>query len=251
MYYDPVMCMMVPGGKTKDELSLAQKKQVVTELKGFLKKSYNFSDEREYARAYEDLRHMFTTGSRKSISGLFENAVKKTGSHDSVETKDAEFQMFGPEFHHPIIKANSKEEAIKKAKQIYGWGGKVEAVKVSDEKTIDKAIRSCDANNKFAKGDLVKYYNSIYKIISYNEKDNTYSLVSIPGSGSRMIADRIDKEGKKISKIPKGIFTDQWGSKWEVTYGGKDNWSAKSIKSGEKKTFNDDWILRGGRLEWK
>lgn len=63
---------------------------------------------------------------------------------DSVKTKDAEFQMYGPEFHHPIIKANSKEEAIKKAKEIYGWGGKVEAVKVSDEKSLDKAIRNCD-----------------------------------------------------------------------------------------------------------
>ena len=83
MKYDPVMCMMVDDSvKTNDELSLAQKKQVVTELKGFLKKSYNFSDESEYARAYEDIRQMFTTGSRKSISGLFENAVKKTGSHD-------------------------------------------------------------------------------------------------------------------------------------------------------------------------
>ena len=87
MRYDPIMCMMVDDSvKTHDELSLAQKKQVVTELKGFLKKSYNFSDESEYARAYEDLRHMFTTGSRKSISGLFENAVKKTGAHDSVKT---------------------------------------------------------------------------------------------------------------------------------------------------------------------
>ena len=90
MRYDPIMCMMVDDSvKTQDELSLAQKKQVVTELKGFLKKSYNFSDESEYARAYEDLRYMFTTGSRKSISGLFENAVKKTGAHDSVKTKDA------------------------------------------------------------------------------------------------------------------------------------------------------------------
>lgn len=82
--YDPILCMMVDKpDKAQDELSLAQKKQVVTELKGFLKKSYNFSDESEYARAYEDLRHMFTTGSRKSISGLFENAVKKTGAKDS------------------------------------------------------------------------------------------------------------------------------------------------------------------------
>ena len=90
MRYDPIMCMMVDDSvKTHDELSLSQKKQVVTELKGFLKKSYNFSDESEYARAYEDLRYMFTTGSRKSISGLFENAVKKTGAHDSVDVKDS------------------------------------------------------------------------------------------------------------------------------------------------------------------
>lgn len=89
MKYDPIMCMMVDDSvKTNDELSLAQKKQVVTELKGFLKKSYNFSDESEYARAYEDLRHMFTTGSRKSISGLFENTVKKTGAHDSASALD-------------------------------------------------------------------------------------------------------------------------------------------------------------------
>lgn len=89
MKYDPIMCMMVDDSvKTRDELSLAQKKQVVTELKGFLKKSYNFSNESEYARAYEDLRQMFTTGSRKSISGLFKNAVKKTGSHDS-KSKDS------------------------------------------------------------------------------------------------------------------------------------------------------------------
>ena len=74
--------------KARDELSLAQKKQVVTELNGFLKKSYNFSNESEYARAYEDLRQMFTTGSRKSISGLFKNAVKKTGAHDSASALD-------------------------------------------------------------------------------------------------------------------------------------------------------------------
>ena len=88
--YDPILCMMVDEpAKAQDELSLAQKKQVVAELKGYLKKSYNFSDESEYARAYEDLRHMFTTGSRKSVSGLFENAVKKTGAQDSAKAHDA------------------------------------------------------------------------------------------------------------------------------------------------------------------
>lgn len=112
MKYDPIMCMNVPDSvKTHDELSSSQKKQVVTELKGFLKKSYNFSDESEYARAYEDLRHMFTTGSRKSTSGLFENAVKKTGAKDS--------------------------------------------------KTIDKAIKTCDASS-----------------ITYNEIKSVYNLVS-------------------------------------------------------------------------
>lgn len=113
MKYDPIMCMMVDDSvKTNDELSLAQKKQVVTELKGFLKKSYNFSDESEYARAYEDLRHMFTTGSRKSISGLFENMVKKTGAHDSAS----------------------------------GY-----VISSRDSKTIDHAIRSCDEQIRLVK----------------------------------------------------------------------------------------------------
>ena len=96
--YDPIMCMMVDKpDKAQDELSLAQKKQVVTELKGYLKKSYNFSDESEYARAYEDLRHMFTTGSRKSISGLFENTVKKTGAHDA-KAKDESYIVRGRKY---------------------------------------------------------------------------------------------------------------------------------------------------------
>lgn len=119
------------------------------------------------------------------------------------------------------------------------------------KKTINKAFRMCDANPKFNSGDLVRFRNDVIKIIQYNDKDQTYSTVSIPGGGHRTNAILIDKEGKKISKIPKGIFTDQWGSKWEVTYSGNGNWSAKSIKSGEKKVFSDDWILRGGRLEWK
>lgn len=102
--YDPIMCMMVDKpDKAHDELSLSQKKQVVTELKGFLKKSYNFSDESEYARAYEDLRHMFTTGSRKSISGLFENTVKKTGAHDSASTLDKAIRICDASTGHKVI----------------------------------------------------------------------------------------------------------------------------------------------------
>ena len=102
--YDPIMCMMVDKpDKAQDELSLAQKKQVVTELKGYLKKSYNFSDESEYARAYEDLRHMFTTGSRKSISGLFQNTVKKTGAKDSASTLDKAISICDASTGHKVV----------------------------------------------------------------------------------------------------------------------------------------------------
>lgn len=109
--YDPILCMMVDEPtKAQDELSLAQKKQVVTELKGYLKKSYNFSDESEYARAYEDLRHMFTTGSRKSISGLFENTVKKTGAHDA-NTLHETF-AHGNSKHAGVLEMNGKVKVV-------------------------------------------------------------------------------------------------------------------------------------------
>ena len=160
MRYDPIMCMMVDDSvKTCDELSLSQKKQVVTELKGFLKKSYNFSDESEYARAYEDLRYMFTTGSRKSISGLFENAVKKTGAHDSVKTKDASWKAWSLYIDGKFVKAfNSEMPPIKEAKEYMKENHPGKVAKLSrntgsssgyvisskDSNTIDKAIRSCD-----------------------------------------------------------------------------------------------------------
>ena len=177
MRYDPIMCMMVPDTvKTHDELSLAQKKQVVTELNGYLKKSYNFSDESEYARAYEDLRHMFTTGSRKSISGLFENAVKKTGSHDSVETKDASWKAWSLYIDGKFVKAfNSEMPPIKEAKEYMkeNYPGKVAklsrntgsasgyVISSRDSKTIDKAIKTCDSSS-----------------ITYNEIKSVYNLVS-------------------------------------------------------------------------
>ena len=159
MRYDTIMCMMVDDSvKTNDELSLAQKKQVVTELKGFLKKSYNFSDESEYARAYEDIRQMFTIGSKKSISGLFENTVKKTGAHDSIETEDAMFVQlkFGSgrtegakleeneyrEYAEALLKKYG-EKRVTLSKQ-----GKVIVTYTNpnDSKTLDHAIRSCDGN---------------------------------------------------------------------------------------------------------
>ena len=160
MKYDPIMCMMVDDSvKTNDELSLAQKKQVVTELKGFLKKSYNFSDESEYARAYEDLRQMFTTGSKKSISGLFENEVKKTGSHDSIETEDASWKAWSLYIDGKFVKSfNSEMPPIKEAKEYMKENHPGKVAKLSrntgsssgyvissrDSKTIDHAIRNCD-----------------------------------------------------------------------------------------------------------
>lgn len=158
MKYDPIMCMMVDEPtKAQDELSLAQKKQVVIELKGYLKKSYNFSDESEYARAYEDLRHMFTTGSRKSISGLFENAVKKTGAHDSasVKTEDASWKAWSLFIDGKFVKSfNSEMPPIKEAKEYMKENHPGKVAKLSrntgsasgyvissrDSKTIDKAI---------------------------------------------------------------------------------------------------------------
>lgn len=147
MKYDPILCMMVDDSvKTQDELSLSQKKQVVTELKGYLKKSYNFSDESEYARAYEDLYHMFTTGSRKSISGLFENAVKKTGSHDSVKTKDESFIIEAKKEGHPYKAiVNGEEKELVKYYTHKGFTDiKLTKTKGKDSNTIDNAIRSCD-----------------------------------------------------------------------------------------------------------
>ena len=154
--YDPIMCMMVDEPtKAQDELSLAQKKQVVTELKGYLKKSYNFSDESEYARAYEDLRHMFTTGSRKSISGLFENTVKKTGAHDA---KASDVAPATQRYINTIVdesKANA-EKFVRQAEQddevpenelkyVYKAYNEKFGYKFHDSaSTLDKAIKTCD-----------------------------------------------------------------------------------------------------------
>ena len=53
------------------------KKNVVISLRGFLKKAYDFSIESEYERAYDDLKYMFTLGSRKKINGLWLNVNKE------------------------------------------------------------------------------------------------------------------------------------------------------------------------------
>ena len=149
--YDPIMCMMVDEPtKAQDELSLAQKKQVVTELKGYLKKSYNFSDESEYARAYEDLRHMFTTGSRKSISGLFENTVKKTGAHDAkaqdAKAKDKLVKV-------PDSKLKDFEASLRSA------GFKV--VSKSDRGMTTHYQVEVSSSKKFTKDDLREWANKI------------------------------------------------------------------------------------------
>ena len=160
--YDPILCMMVDEpAKAQDELSLAQKKQVVIELKGCLKKSYNFSDESEYARAYEDLRHMFTTGSRKSISGLFENTVKKTGAQDSAKAKDFNALdeaittadgMFASAFGEYSKGAKFKKEKFLK-----------ELAGISDAEELAKRIQTLDNELKKNLERLDEAYNAASK----------------------------------------------------------------------------------------
>lgn len=173
--YDPIMCMMVDEPtKAQDELSLAQKKQVVVELKGYLKKSYNFSDESEYARAYEDLRHMFTTGSRKSISGLFENTVKKTGAHDA---KARDVAPATQRYINTIVDENkaNAEKFVRQAEQddevpenelkyVYKAYNEKFGYKFHDSASaLDKAIKTADG----ATGDkLYADVKAIYSLFS-------------------------------------------------------------------------------------
>lgn len=211
MKYDPIMCMMVDDSvKTQDELSLSQKKQVVTELNGYLKKSYNFSDESEYARAYEDLRHMFTTGSRKSISGLFENAVKKTGSHDSVKAKDAKsygkYKLPNGEIVEVIDRKNvhgADTIVYKNSRGVHfatvDWFMS-NAKKVRDSKTIDKAIRSCDEAIKTADDStghkVVVFVENYLRSIGKNNSTGKYDKI-VQGVRSLLSQSLLDDEGLK------------------------------------------------------
>ena len=180
--YEPIMCMMVDEPtKAQDELSLAQKKQVVIELKGFLKKSYNFSDESEYARAYEDLRHMFTTGSRKSVSGLFENTVKKTGAQDAkvkdklVKVPDNKLKDFEADVREMYVKdsASTLDKAITTADGMfasafgeYSKGAKFKKDKflkelsgITDAEELAKRIQTLDNELKNNLERLDEAYN--------------------------------------------------------------------------------------------
>ena len=119
--YDPILCMLVDEPtKAQDELKIKKE---------------------------DGLWCVYKDGKVVGQSNSEAGAIRIYNRLESAnKANDAEFQMYGPEFHHPIIKASSKEEAIKKAKEIYGWGGKVEAVKVSDSASaLDKAIKACDA----------------------------------------------------------------------------------------------------------
>ena len=144
--YDPILCMMV------DEPTKAQD-AMPSDLK---KAGYEVGTVEKYGSTYYTLVY---NGKVISTSPTEANIVEKAKKHYANrhgKAHDAEFQMYGPEFHHPIIKASSKEEAIKKAKEIYGWGGKVEAVKVSDEKYLDKAIKTADGMFASAFGEYSK-----------------------------------------------------------------------------------------------
>ena len=195
--YDPIMCMMVDEpAKAQDELSLAQKKQVVAELKGFLKKSYNFSDESEYARAYEDLRHMFTTGSRKSISGLFENTVKKTGAQDSAKAKDESYIVRGRKYK--VVKRDGDNVTV------LGPDGKVtkmnidflmsEGKKVSDSASaLDEAIKVCDASTGHK---VVVFVENYLRSIGKNNSTGKYDKI-VQGVRSLLSESLLDDDGLK------------------------------------------------------
>ena len=231
MRYDPILCMMVEEQtKAQDELSLAQKKQVVIELKGYLKKSYNFSDESEYARAYEDLRHMFTTGSRKSISGLFENTVKKTGAQDAkslgkyklpngeiVEVIDRK-NVHGVD---TIVYKNSRgvhfatvDWFMSNAKKVY------DSAKVADANTLYETF--AHGNNKHAG---VLEMNGKAKVVVWNEGDNPRTgKVTVIGedtpanrSKARSMLDSASALDKAIATTD-GMFASAFG---EYTKGAK------------------------------
>lgn len=204
--YDPIMCMMVDEPtKAQDELSLAQKKQVVTELKGYLKKSYNFSDESEYARAYEDLRHMFTTGSRKSISGLFENTVKKTGAHDSASALDkaiktadgatgdklyADVKAIYSLFSN-ILLTYTNEQSVQKlanegTKKCLELAAKVKGVR-------DEAIKARDASTGHK---VVVFVENYLRSIGKNNSTGKYDRI-VQGVRSLLSQSLLDDEGLK------------------------------------------------------
>ena len=208
--YDPIMCMMVDEPtKAHDELSLAQKKQVVTELKGYLKKSYNFSDESEYARAYEDLRHMFNTGSRKSISGLFENTVKKTGAHDA---KARDVAPATQRYINTIVdesKANA-EKFVRQAEQddevpenelkyVYKAYNEKFGYKFHDSASaLDKAIKTADgmfskAFGEYSKGAKFKKDKFLKELASIEDAKEFASKMQTFDNELRKNLERLDE----------------------------------------------------------
>lgn len=203
--YDPILCMMVDEPtKAQDELSLAQKKQVVTELKGYLKKSYNFSDKSEYARAYEDLRHMFTTGSRKSISGLFENTVKKTGAQDA---KACDVAPATQRYINTIVdesKANA-EKFVRQAEQddevpenelkyVYRAYNEKFGYKFHDSASaLDKAIKACDASTGHK---VVVFVENYLRSIGKNNSTGKYDKI-VQGVRSLLSQSLLDDDGLK------------------------------------------------------
>lgn len=200
--YDPIMCMMVDEPtKAQDELSLAQKKQVVTELKGYLKKSYNFSDESEYGRAYEDLRHMFTTGSRKSISGLFENTVKKTGAHDA-KAQDESYIVRGRKYK--VVKRDGDNVTV------LGPDGKVTKMDIDflmseGVKTKDKLVKVPD--NKL-KDFEVNLRSAGFKVVSKSDRGmSTHYQVEVSSGKTfteadlREWANKIDAVCNKMDSV--------------------------------------------------
>ena len=82
--YDPILCMMVDEQtKAQDELKIKKEDGLWC--------------------VYKDGK---VVGQSNSEAGAI-RIYNRLESAKDAKTKDAEFQMYGPEFHHPIIKASS------------------------------------------------------------------------------------------------------------------------------------------------
>ena len=182
-------------------------------------------------------------------TGFLEEVSVKTADGLDAPEKNAGYEMKKEGQYFKVYKNGKLISVSSTEEQARREAARHRAASQDEKPTIDKAIRVCDS--KFNKGDLVKIGGSIYKIIGVREKEQKYDLRGILGGGSIYSFDIVEGRGTKLSSFPKGIFTDQWGSKWEITPNDSESYNGKNIKTGERKVFKNDWLRYGGRVEWK
>ena len=235
--YDPILCMMVDEPTKAQDVAPATQRYINTIV------DESKSNAEKFVRQAEQDDEV----PENELKYVYKAYNEKFGYkfHDSDKTKDAEFQMYGPEFHHPIIKASSKEEAIKKAKEIYGWGGKVEAVKVSDSASaLDEAIKTADG----ATGDkLYADVKAIYSLFSniLLTYSNEQSVQKLATEGTKKCLELAAKvKGVRDEAIKACDAVEVETSKWSFSSGkskpsGFGNWWFKI--GTEEKNFSGNW----------